>query len=43
MHRSWKVERVAIAPLLDVQQRRVIENHRYIAQDLEELTRGLLP
>lgn len=38
---SWTVERVAIAPILTQQQRAAIETCGYLAQDLDDLTRGL--
>ena len=38
---GWKVERVAIAPSLDADQRARIEAHGYLAQDLRELTRDI--
>ncbi len=39
--RGWTVEKVAIAPALDADQRRAIAEHGYLAEDLNDLTRGL--
>jgi AAA+ ATPase superfamily predicted ATPase len=38
---GWKVERVAVSPMLDPSARRLIEARGYIAQDLADLTAGL--
>jgi AAA+ ATPase superfamily predicted ATPase len=38
---DWRVEKVAVAPALDFAARRRIEERGYIAEDLDELTRGL--
>lgn len=39
--RSWRVEKVAIAPILDGNERAAIERRGALAQDLVDLTRGL--
>jgi AAA+ ATPase superfamily predicted ATPase len=38
---GWRVERVAVSPMLDPSARRLIEARGYIAQDLADLTAGL--
>lgn len=40
---DWRVERVAIAPLLDDRHRQAAERAGYLAQDLRDLTAGLEP
>lgn len=40
-YRSWTVERVAIAPLLDGPTRKAVERCGYVGQDLRDLTAGL--
>ncbi|MGZ3457273.1 MAG: ATP-binding protein [Archangium sp.] len=42
-YRSWKVERVAISPVLSEDQRKAIQAAGYIPQDLVDLTQGLSP
>jgi hypothetical protein len=39
---GWKIEKVAVAPTLDAEVRRRIADWGYIAEDLNDLTRGLL-
>lgn len=39
---SWTVQRVAIAPVLSTEQRTAIQDAGYLAQDLHDLTGGLL-
>lgn len=41
--RSWSLEKVAIAPTLDAEQRRACAKAGYLPQDLHDLTDGLLP
>jgi len=41
--RSLRVEKVAIAPLLDASHRQACNRAGYLAQDLGDLTEGLLP
>ncbi len=41
--RDWTVERVAIAPRLDADQRRAVRDRGYRPQDLGDLAAGLLP
>jgi hypothetical protein len=38
---SWKIEKVAVAPSLDADARRRINERGYIAEDLADLTHGL--
>jgi hypothetical protein len=38
---DWRIEKVAIAPLLGAQERRAIRAAGYLPQDLADLTRGL--
>jgi len=40
--RGWKVEKVAVAPAMDVEVRRRIAERGYLAEDLDDLTRDLL-
>jgi AAA+ ATPase superfamily predicted ATPase len=40
---GWKIEKVALAPSLDADHRRVIESRGYIPEDLQDLTLGLRP
>lgn len=40
---KWTVEKVAVAPALDVDQRRVARDAGYLPQDLHDLTEGLNP
>lgn len=39
--RTWSVEKVAVAPLISQQTRTILRDRGYIAQDLDDLTRGL--
>lgn len=39
--RSWRIERVAIAPVIDADLRREIEHRGCRAEDLRDLTRGM--
>ena len=41
MYQSWTRDYVAIAPSLNPEQRRIVESHDIIPQDLNDLTRGL--
>ncbi len=41
IYRDWSVEKVAIAPVLDEELRRGIEEAGYVPQDLSDLTAGL--
>jgi hypothetical protein len=41
--RAWHIERVAIAPRLEASLRRRLEGTGALAQDLDDLTRGLGP
>jgi hypothetical protein len=38
---GWKVEKVAVAPVLDKDARQRIEARGYVAEDLADLTQGL--
>jgi hypothetical protein len=38
---GWKVEKVAVAPSLDAEVRRRVQERGYIAEDLDDLVRGL--
>ena len=40
-YQTWQIDRVAIAPRLDPEQRRILERHHIIPQDLVNLTEGL--
>lgn len=40
-YRSWRIERVGIAPRLSADERAVLERHEVIPQDLNDLTAGL--
>ena len=40
-YRHWTIEKVAIAPVIDAEQERSIEELGYRSQDLVELTAGL--
>ncbi|MBI4699817.1 MAG: ATP-binding protein [Deltaproteobacteria bacterium] len=40
---GWTIEKVAVAPALSREHRRAIAAAGYVAQDLEDLTRGLTP
>jgi hypothetical protein len=40
---DWQVEKVAIAPSLTPEARRVIEAAGYLPQSLDDLTAGLIP
>jgi AAA+ ATPase superfamily predicted ATPase len=40
-YRSWQVEYVAVAPLLNAEQRGVLARHGVIAEDLNDLTGGI--
>lgn len=40
-YRHWTIEKVAIAPVIDAEQRREIEDRGYRPQDLVDLTAGL--
>jgi hypothetical protein len=38
---GWKIEKVAVAPSLDAEARHRIQERGYVAEDLDDLTRGL--
>lgn len=40
-YQDWQIEHVAIAPKLDVEERRILTQHNIIPQDLVDLTEGL--
>ncbi len=41
-YRAWKIEYVGIAPELNAEQRKVLERHEVIPQDLKDLTQNLM-
>ncbi len=40
-YRTWNVEKVAVAPLISQKTRTILRDRGHIAQDLDDLTRGL--